>query len=457
MKRNGISTSGAIGVLILGVIIGGGAIYGAAPSLGIGGGTATTTVGGGGTTTRVITTTTTSISGASGLCNGANVKLGVLTELTGSLQAQGIGTKTAVEMAVSDINAWLQEGGCNLTFQAVTEDYAGSATTALAKLGALDAAGVSVVVGPLRSDAIVGIYSYLQSHHIVDISPSSTAASLSIDNDYLFRTVPTDLYQGKADAREMVTQGVNCAIVIHAIGTYSGGLANATATWFQTFGGHVIENIPYDSGLADFSAILSRMNTDWNTAVAQSNCNGPDHIAFYAVSFEEFGQMLVQASQQYPALLGTTQPWFGSDGQAQDTVLTNSTYGALMAQIRLPSTVYSAPGNLKGVNFSARFLAQTGTGATIYQTGSYDDTWLAALSVIAAGKSDGPSIQAVLRDVANNYYGVTGWTVLGPSGDALPLFGYQIWKVVIQNGAATWVQAGSWDISTDMVTWTSPP
>ncbi|MBI3840551.1 MAG: ABC transporter substrate-binding protein [Thaumarchaeota archaeon] len=454
MKRRAVSTGGAIGALIVGLLIGAGAVAGFAPSLGLGG-VSTVTTGGGGTTTKTVTTT--SVSGGNSLCNGGNVKIGVLTELTGSLQAQGIGTKTAVEMAVADINTWLHDGGCNLTFSAVTQDYAGSATTALAKIGELDAAGVTVVVGPLRSDAIVGIYSYIQSHHIVDISPSSTAASLSINDDYLFRTVPTDLYQGQADAREMTERGVNCAIVVHAIGTYSGGLANATATWFETQGGHVIERIPYDSNQADFSAVLSKINTDWNTALAQANCNGADHIAIYAVSFEEFGQILVQANNQYPALLNSTQPWFGSDGQSQDTVLTNSTYGALMAQIRLPSTIYNAPGNLKGDNFSARFLAQTGQGATIYQTGSYDDAWLAALSVMAAGTSDGAAVQSVLRGVAGNYYGVTGWTILGPSGDALPLFGYQIWKVVMVNGSATWVRAGTWDVSTDVVTWTSPP
>lgn len=435
----------------MGLLIGVGAMYGAGPSVFPG-----TTVTGG-ATTFTKTTTTTFNTGGSSLCDGGVVKIGELTDLTGGLKAQGIGMKGAVDMAISDINAWLQKGGCDLTFQAVVSDYQLKATVALQAMQAFDAAGVSVVVGPLNSDAIVAIYNYLQSNHIVVISPSSTAASLSINDDYLFRTVPTDLYQGQADAREMINLSVNCVIVVNAIGTYSGGLANATATWFASDGGTVIDKIPYDSSATDFSAVISKMNTDWQTAVGMQSCGGADHIAFYAVSFEEFGQLLVQAQQSFPALLNTTQPWFGSDGQAQDTVLTNSTYGALMAQIRLPSTVYNAPSNLKGANFSARFTALYHQSATIYQTGSYDDTWIAALSVIAAGKNDGAAIQAVLTTVANNYYGVTGWLNLGPSGDASPSPGYQIYKVVMQNGNAIWVLAGTWDTATDVVTWTSPP
>jgi hypothetical protein len=47
--------------------------------------------------------------------------------------------------------------------------------------------------------------------------------------------------------------------------------------------------------------------------------------------------------------------------------------------------------------------------------------------------------------VADNYYGVTGWNHLDPSGDRVAAI-YEIWKVVTPSGGSpTWVFAGYWE------------
>ena len=92
----------------------------------------------------------------------------------------------------------------------------------------------------------------------------------------------------------------------------------------------------------------------------------------------------------------------------------------------------------------------------IYCKSAYDDVWLAALATVQAGAYNGTAIQAVMRTVAANYFGVTGPTLLESSGDRVATT-YEIWKVVTQSSAQTWVYAGSWEAATDAVTWTSPP
>ena len=452
LKRRGVTSTAAIGILIVGLLIGAGSIYVATPSL---------TSGNASTTTKT-TTTTTTVTGQGGLCSGTTVTIGALLDLSGSLKDQGTVSKYGQALAIQDINNWLNEGSCDLTFKASVQDDGHHPTTSLQQLQSLAAAGVSVVVGPLYSDAVVNDLSYADSSHIVMISPSSTAASLSIDNDYLFRTVPTDLYQGRADAKMMVQNGVQAAIIINCVGTYSGGLANATKVDFANAGGHIVDQIQYttcDVG-DDLTPVLSKMITDWNTAAQTYD---PSKIAIYAVSFEELTTLLIQAnaSATYRPLLNTVQPWYGDDGQAQDAVISDpATAGYLMAQIRMQSTVF-APSSLAGstreADFSTRFQQAYGRPPTIYGEGAYDDTWIAALSVLAAGKNDGPSIQKVLPGVADNYFGVTGWTLLGPSGDEIPLTGYQIWAVTIdntKNPATFWIQTGGWDVHTNTVTWT---
>jgi branched-chain amino acid transport system substrate-binding protein len=453
VKRKGISTSGTIVLFVVGLLIGVGVMYVVAPSVIS---PSTVTTGGG-----VSTVTTTQTAAASGICNGGTATIGDLTDESGALKAQGIGQAKAVQMAISDINAYVAKGSCHLTFKVATEDYGHDPSKALSSIQALNTQGVTVVVGPLDSDSLKAIYSYASSNHIVIISPSSTAASLS-SLPYLFRTVPTDVYQGEADTAEFLSLGIQDIIVINFVSAYAGGLANSTISDFKAAGGHVQDQIQYQITQTDFTAVLNKMVSDWNAAISTYPAS---KVAIYAVSEEELGTLLAQAnaSATFRPLLHTPQPWFGTDGESQDTVLSTGTTGALMAQIRLPSSVFNAPSNLKGANFSAAYQAATGSAPTVYQTGSYDDTWLAALSILDGQSTDGASINTLLRSVAANYFGVSGWAVMGSTNSALPDPGYQIWEV--QNCATlsscpgavgtpphVWVQVGFWTFATQKVT-----
>ena len=126
LKKRGVSTVVAIGTLIVGLLIGAGVIYGAAPSLGLGGTTTVTAAGG------TKTTTTTVGGGGGGLCNGQTVTIGALNDLTDGLSSQGAGDLAAENLAITDVNAYTQSAGCNLTFKLNAVDYKLDNPTALA-------------------------------------------------------------------------------------------------------------------------------------------------------------------------------------------------------------------------------------------------------------------------------------------------------------------------------------
>ena len=254
MKKRGASTAAIIGSLIVGLLIGAVIIYAAAPSLGlsstktstlggstitttVGGSTITTTVGAGVTVTTAVTSTVsftvTSGGAGSGLCNGQTISIGALNDLSGSLSAQGKGDLAAEQLAIQDVNSYVQSSGCNLTFQLNAQDYKLDNPTALSELQAMYSSGVQVVIGPLNSGTAQYILSTADSDHVVLISPSSTSAALGFlptasSPKYLFRTAPNDAAQGQADAREMVTEGAQGVIIINRDDTYGDGLANAT-------------------------------------------------------------------------------------------------------------------------------------------------------------------------------------------------------------------------------------
>ncbi len=393
-----------------------------------------------------------SFSGAisGGLCSsGKTLTIGLLTDLTDGLTSQGVRAKEASTLAVSDINSFLSAGKCNLKFAVAVDDYQLDKTKALTDLQNLAASGVQVVVGPLNSGAALNILTYANSNHIVLISPSSTSVALAIANDYLFRTAPNDYYQGKADARMLNVTGAKAVITLHLHDPYGDGLANATETNFKNLTGKVIADIPYDPMATDFTSQITDLYNNYQTA----NATYPNKVAIYAVSFEEFGTIMYQVNQQHPSLLGGKLPWYGDDGEAQDTVISgNVTTGPLVSKVVLPSTVYGFLNNTKSAALESAFIAANpGNVCDNYCRGTYDDMWLAALSTLSAGSYDGTKIQAILPTVATNYYGVTGWCGLDQYGDRVAST-YQIWKVVKVGSTPTWVYAASWDASTDIIT-----
>jgi branched-chain amino acid transport system substrate-binding protein len=389
------------------------------------------------------------------LCNsGKTITIGALLDLSSTLSDQGKKAQDSTKIAIDDLNAALKASNCNVTFALQVSDYALSNDQALSELQAFHASGISVVVGPLNSGTAQFILTYANNNHIVLISPSSTSPTLAIADDYLFRTAPNDAAQGAADGRMLWDRGAKSVIIIERHDSYGDGLANATAAKFKSLGGTVIDTIPYDTSATTYSSQVDQINTDYTS---NNSTKGP--IAIDAISFQEFGTIIQQMNSAHPALLNTVMPWFGVDGEAQNSVVANSssTVGALVAKVRLPSTLYASANNSKTISFLNTFAsANPGVACDTYCLGAYDDVWLGALATLQAGSTDGAKIQAVIQSTAIGMYGLTGSMGLQPSGDRIPT-SYQIWKVVTSGTGGTWILAGTWDQPTDAITWASPP
>ena len=266
-------------------------------------------------------------------------------------------------------------------------------------------------------------------------------------------------------------EGATKVIILQRHDTYGDALANATAVNFAgtgtiNYGTCVASDtvcvLRYDTTLKTFGTIIPTLTSTYQTLNTGPNTN---KVAIDAISFEEFGEIVIEISQSTNvatnALLttdtlpgsgsGPTHIWTGTDGQAQDTVLSgNSTSGPILSNIRLPSTIYGFQNTTKTLalqkNFSGNY---TGVVCDNYCRGAYDDVWLGALATLNAGAYDGTKIQAVMLGVANSYYGVTGPASLEPSGDRVATI-YEIWKVITPSGGSpTWVYGGFWDATSN--------
>ena len=455
MKRARASSTTTVAALfIVGLLIGAVAVYAVtsgASKTTTSTQTITSTVGGSGSTNTVTQTITATGSGSAPL---GTITIGVLSDLSDGLSSEGLRVQAYAQQAAKDVNAWVANTSWagKVTFKVNVVDYGGSTTTVVQDYNSLASSGVQVIVGPLSSGTTQAILSDADSGHVVLISPSSTSPALAIPNDYLYRTAPDDFYQGQADATMMLQQGVKGLIIVYRDDTYGSGLYNYTSADFQSGGGSgvTVDAVPYSSTATSFTNILPTLNTDYNNLVAKYGANA---VAFDAISFEELGYLLTELQSGYPSLLKTAQPWYSTDGTQGDTALTNSTYGALVQEIRLTSSVFGFTNSTKSQQICGDFASQPSLSCDSYALGGYDDVWIAALSILDCGANSGVCVQKVLPSVASSYFGATGWTGLNAAGDRNG-GDFQIWAVETPKaGAENWYLAGDWSATTNTVSW----
>lgn len=403
-------------------------------------------------TTTVTTTTTVQGGGLSG-----TIMLGDLVALTGSLSDQGQRDKPAVDMAVADVNAYLLAAGITSYHFAVThEDSATDVNTVQSAVQTLASSGIKVFIGPEWSGGALQILPYATQNHLVLISQSSTSAKLSyLNRGPLFRVIPSDAAQGAALARIATDLGFTQLVLIHVHDAYGDGLANATANRFTMLGGHAVNDIQWPENNNDFSSLLSSINNEVQTAITAAGGNA-SKVAVDAIGFNEVAILMQQLGSSATAMSVT---WLGSDGEATLTSFDTGPTAALSQQVKLISTVYAPPSTSVFNSFVQRYKTQNaGNDPGGYGGSSYDAVWVAALSIMAAGKYDGTAVAAQVPLITQHLFGNSGWLGLDTYGDLIPV-AYNIWVVHDVNGSPDWgdTPAGQWAVATDSVTWTMHP
>jgi branched-chain amino acid transport system substrate-binding protein len=384
----------------------------------------------------------------------SEIPIGVLITLTGELSDLGPLYRTTALIAQDDVNAYLKDAGLNYTVKVYLEDSATTGEGALAATQALAAKGIQVIITYLSVD-IRSTLTYVNDHHIVEISYASTAPELAIPNDYVFRLVPTDLHQSKAIARMMWTAGVRNAAVVYRGDAWGDGLFGAFNTEWTALGGK-LDSVRFDPSAKDLSAEALKLS-DIVKGFGISNSTGVLHL-----TFDEDGIALLTAIKDNTAL--TSVRWFGSDGDVGSPRI-RDVYGDLVHKIWMPSTIYSVPNAPNQASYLQRW--RTATGETLpssYQYALYDAVFLTTLSTLQAGVYDGAAIQKVFPQVADHYYGLTGWAILDDAGDRayapyeiqaiLPTAGVS--GVTPQTKPLDWVIVGYYSEETDLVTWVPP-
>lgn len=380
----------------------------------------------------------------------ANVKIGALIPLTGTLSTLGESTEASLKIALKDINENFSKSHSDTGIELIIEDTKTDPGMALEKLKYLKSQGVQIVIGPATSANVAALKDYANQNGILIISASSTAPQLTIPNDNLFRLVPDDSHQAQAIAKKMWQDGVRVVVPMWRSDIFGEGLHSALNEDFKRLGGKVVEGVGYKPPTGDFSASLHRINFifwEQELKALESRLNeevkryGADRVGVYIVSFDEIVPIMIEA-ERHPRL--SSVKWYGSDGSALNADLVKNVDAASFAvKTSFTNPIYAVDDdkNRRFIEVNRHITEEIGHPHRSYAELAYDALWVAALTYDkVAGANQKTTdhnnninvLSKTLLRVASSYDGITGKALLNDAGDRSS-GSYDFWSITRKN------------------------
>ncbi|HRD33771.1 MAG TPA: ABC transporter substrate-binding protein [Rhodocyclaceae bacterium] len=313
-----------------------------------------------------------------------NVKIGLLGGITGPIAAMAPPMLAASQLAVAHVN---EQGGIGNggKLEVVVGDCGcnpQNATDAATKAVNIDR--VIGLVGPACSGAVLAAAnSVAVPAGVLLITPSGTSPQITTinDKDLVFRTVPSDDYQGRALARTLKARGTSKVAVAFLNNDYGKGLAEAFKAEFESNGGTIAGYSGHEAGKASYRSDLAELaKAGADTLVIFDYGDGTGLVIMRQALENNFFKNFV-----------------GADGMKSDAVIRE------LGAENLTTFFASAPvgeASTSLESFGKAFAAAGQSPDAIFTTTSYDAAFLMALAIEKAG-GDKTKLAESLRAVSS--------------------------------------------------------
>jgi branched-chain amino acid transport system substrate-binding protein len=351
------------------------------------------------------------------------IVVGGLFSLTGDGETLGKASQAALDLAVHDINAELSALQVPWHVETVTADTKLTPSGAVDGIKSLKDAGATIVIGPQSSAEAAAIRDYVNANAILLISQASTASSLAITDDYLFRLAPNDKLEGAAIAALMHADGIDVLVPVWRDDAGNGGLKSSTSQFFTAAGGSAAAGVSYAPTTTDFTATVTALG---NAVRAAKSANPAKKVAVFIASFEE-GDAILDHARLDPDLAVN---WYSGDGLTQSRALLSSASVAAFAaatKFTAPAVALSESTRNNWEPLSAEIRSLVGFLPDAFSLSVYDAAWAAVLSSIEVRNAADLRRSSFVRNV-ERYWGVTGPLALDPFGDRR-LADFDFWTV----------------------------
>ncbi|WP_245904641.1 ABC transporter substrate-binding protein [Billgrantia lactosivorans] len=316
----------------------------------------------------------------------AEVKIGFIGGFTGPIESLTPPIFEGAKLAVAQVN---EQGGIldgqELAMPSADTTCSDASAASNAADRMVNSEEVTAIVGALCTGATVAAAnSAAIPGGVVMVSPASTAPAVTEldDNDLVFRTVPSDAYQGEILAKLMLEKGFDEVAVTYVNNDYGQGLDEAFTAAFEAGGGTVTENLAHEDGRADYRSELGSLSS-----------SGAETLVVLAYA-DGSGQTILR--QAYES--GAFTQYAGADGMVGSSLVEAVGADALEGMIAtrpgspdLPGTdIFNQAAEEAGFDPSAVFAAQ-----------AYDAAFLLALAIEQNGSAEREGLSEALRSVAS--------------------------------------------------------
>jgi branched-chain amino acid transport system substrate-binding protein len=314
----------------------------------------------------------------------ADVNIGLLNSITGGAAAMAPEITKSYQFAVDTIN---EQGGVlqgeklvgTLADAGCSPQVSADAATKL-----VNVTQVIGVVGPLCSGALMAATnSATIPAGVLLISPAATSPEITTlkDNDLVFRTIPSDEYQGQALARTVLDRGTKKVAVSYINNDYGKGIAEAFKKEFEAKGGEIAGYEAHEENKSSYRADLANL--------AQG---GADTLILLDYGDTSGLTVLREALEN-----GFFEHFVGAEGMKTSAPI------KAIGGANLSTFTASAPVSIKSDAldiFNKAFAAAGGDINASYVGPSYDAVFLMALAIEKAG-GDKAKLSESLRAVSN--------------------------------------------------------
>lgn len=324
------------------------------------------------------------------------ITLGAISPFSGDGAPYGKTARTAIDLAVDQINARGGVRGSRLVIQ--YEDDQGNpkdAVSAFQKLATVDK--VPAVLGPFYSGNVLACAPDANRLHVILLTGSATSDNMRTAGPFVFRTCPSNDEQARTVANFAInTLKRRTAFVIYRNVDYGVTLRDAFLTAYTAGGGKIVgaEGVPADTN-------------DVRAALAKVKATAPEMI-FAAVHYPEGSALLRQAKE-----LGLDTTIIGTDGGFDPQLLKISgdaaegTYWVTIgwgAEIANPAVA----------EFKTAYRLRYGEDPGVY-SGLYYDAVNVLAKALSATPTNGATLANALR--RSELRGPTGITSFDEHGD----------------------------------------
>jgi len=334
------------------------------------------------------------------------IKIGALFPLTGDVAQLGIPASQAVELAVEEANAAGGVNGRKIEF--VKEDGGCNpkdATSATTKLIEIDK--VVAIIGGFCSGETLAAAPIAERNRVILFSPTSSNPKITEAGDFIFRSYPSDAFQGSYAADYVYNQkNARNASILYINNDWGTGIKVTFRNKFEQLGGAIVSEDTFDQS-----------TTDLRTQLTKIKSLNPDFIYFPAHPAETIIGLKQANELGLPATL-----FFGGDG-AEDGIVADSLGSAG------EGFMWVVPSTNPPQDFVEKFKSKTGKEPSLGVVQAYDNAKILT-EIISRVGTDTEAIKNELYKI-KDYSGVSGKITIDSNGD-LANAEYQL--RVIRNG-----------------------